>query len=284
MPAMESSDPVGRALWFIESHYAGGLTLDEVAAVSGVSRFHLSRAFADSLGLPVMRYVRARRLSEAARRLAAGAPDILAVALDAGYGSHEAFTRAFREEFGLTPEVLRAQGDASHLTLTEANRMDTKPNAAIRPPCIVESGPLLVAGLSRRYACDDKAGIPEQWQQFGAHVGHVPGQVGSDAYGVCYNTDDEGSIDYLSGVEVGDFARLPSGFASLRMAAQRYAVFRHEGHVSEIASTWGAIWSRGLPQSGHAAADAPCFERYGPEFGGRTGEGGFEIWVPVKPR
>ena len=50
-----------------------------------------------------MRYVRARRLT---RRTHAGAnaPDILQVALDAGYGSHEAFTRAFRDCFGITPE------------------------------------------------------------------------------------------------------------------------------------------------------------------------------------
>jgi len=43
----------------------------------------------------VMRYVRGRQLTEAARCLASGAPDILAIALEAGYGSHEAFTRAF---------------------------------------------------------------------------------------------------------------------------------------------------------------------------------------------
>jgi AraC-like DNA-binding protein len=53
--------------------------------------------------------MRGRRLSEAARVLANGGPDILSVALDFGYGSHEAFTRAFRDQFGLTPESVRAQ-------------------------------------------------------------------------------------------------------------------------------------------------------------------------------
>jgi AraC family transcriptional regulator len=54
-----------------------------------------------------MHYARGRRLSEAARALAAGAPNILEVALAAGYGSHEAFTRAFRRQFGVPPEALR---------------------------------------------------------------------------------------------------------------------------------------------------------------------------------
>ena len=101
-------NPAQKALWFIESHLAEPLTLDEIAGVAGISRFHMVRAFAAATGFSVMRYVRARRLSEAARALANGAPDILSLALDADYGSHEAFTRAFRDHFGVTPEMVRA--------------------------------------------------------------------------------------------------------------------------------------------------------------------------------
>src|SRR6201985_2898816 len=111
--------PAQKALWFIESHLAEALTLDEIAGVAGVSRFHLVRAFAAATGLPVMRYVRARRLTEAARALAAGAPDILTLALDADYGSHEAFTRAFRDHFGATPEAVRAPACLHKLQLQE---------------------------------------------------------------------------------------------------------------------------------------------------------------------
>src|SRR5262245_16872676 len=92
-------DPIARALWYIESHFAEEITLDDVAAVAGVSRYHLSRTFGLATGSGLMAYVRGRRLSEAAKALAAGAPDILGVALDWGYGSHEAFSRAFREQF-----------------------------------------------------------------------------------------------------------------------------------------------------------------------------------------
>src|SRR3954452_19966590 len=105
-----SMNPAQKALWFIERPLANELTLDEIAGVGEVSRYHMVRAFAAASGLSVMRYVRARRLSEAARALADGAPNILSVALDADYGSHEAFTRAFRERFGLTPDAARTQG------------------------------------------------------------------------------------------------------------------------------------------------------------------------------
>jgi AraC family transcriptional regulator len=106
-------NPVAKALWFIESHFTEELTLDDVADAGGVSRYHMSRVFGIAAGCSIMRYVRGRRLTEGARAIANGAPDILAVALDAGYGSHEAFTRAFRDQFGVTPEALRARGSCT---------------------------------------------------------------------------------------------------------------------------------------------------------------------------
>ena len=42
------------------------------------------------------------------------------------------------------------------------------------------------------------------------------------------------------------------------------------------------IWGKYLPESGHEVADAPNFERYGPEFDPRTGNGGLEVWIPIK--
>jgi AraC-like DNA-binding protein len=64
-----------------------------------VSRFHLAHAFGKSTGLSVTEYLRCRRLTQAAYALAAGANDILSVALDSGYASHEA-SRAFKAQFG----------------------------------------------------------------------------------------------------------------------------------------------------------------------------------------
>src|SRR3954463_469684 len=95
-------NPAQRALWYVESHLAEPMTLDEIAAIGGVSRFHLVRAFAAATGVPVMRYVRARRLTEAARSLAKGAPCILSLALEADYGSHAAITPALRRPLGHT--------------------------------------------------------------------------------------------------------------------------------------------------------------------------------------
>jgi len=274
--------PAQKALWFIESHLGGPLSLDEISEVAGVSRFHLVRAFAAATGFSVMRYVRARRLSEAARALSAGAPDILHVALDAEYGSHEAFTRAFREHFGVTPETVRATTCLDKLKLQEPILMESSAFENIAPPRFETGKAMLIAGLGERISMETSAGIPGLWHRFHQHVQTYPGRVGQVAYGVCCNGDDAGNFDYIAGVEVVDFSDLPREFSRVRIPAQRYAVFRHSDHISTIRRTVNTIWNHWLPSSGHMVADAPNFERYDETFDPITGNGGLEIWVPIK--
>jgi len=229
-----------------------------------------------------MTYVRGRRLTEAARGLARGAPDILAVALEWGYNSHEAFTRAFRDQFGLTPEAVREQGHVQQLKLVEALTMDETVDDKLQPPRFVTSKAILLVGMSERYDCNSSAGIPAQWQKFLPHFPNVPGQINRKAYGVNYNFDELGNFDYLCGVEVADFTRVPAGWAHVRIPENRYAVFTHSDHVSTIRRTWSAIWNSWFPSSGHEVADAPHFELYNENFNSQTGVGGVEIWVPVR--
>ncbi|MBL8770105.1 MAG: AraC family transcriptional regulator, partial [Phenylobacterium sp.] len=235
-------DPVQRAIWFVEGHLGEEITLDDVAQVAGLSRHHMVRAFGQVTGRSVMRYVRARRLTEAARALAAGAPDILSVALDAGYGSHEAFTRAFRDQFGATPEQVRAAGRITDLALVEPLTLEQIIGLELAPPRFVDRGPLLFAGLLEHYRDGDMSGIPGQWQRFAPWLGAIPGQVPQATYGVVFNGDDDGATDYLAAVEVTDFSDLPPALSRLRVGARRYAVWSHAGHVSEIRSVWAAIW------------------------------------------
>src|SRR5215472_4308984 len=159
-------NPMEKALWFIESHFASEIALEDIAKAGGVSRFHLTRAFGAATGRSIMRYVRGRRLTVAADALAKGAPDILSVALDAGYNSHEAFTRAFRDQFGVTPEMVPAQGDLKKIELVDPIKMDDTQLVNLNPPRFENGKRLLVAGLSGRYTCETSAGIPSQWQRF----------------------------------------------------------------------------------------------------------------------
>ena len=89
-------------------------------------------------------------------------------------------------------------------------------------------------------------------------------------------------VIYLTGVEVDNAGQLPPQFTALKIAARRYAVFPHTGHVSAIANTIDTIWTKWAPNCGLKIAAAPCFERYTSQFNPGTGLGGMELWVPLE--
>ena len=153
----------------------------------------------------------------------------------------------------------------------------------LKPPRFETGKALLVAGLGERCTLENQgAGIPSQWQRFHQTIDNVPGRIGKVAYGVCCNADDTGSFDYIAGVEVTDFSDLPREFQGVRIPEQKYAVFTHAEHISTIRRTVNTIWIHWLPASGLKAADAPSFERYDEKFDSSTGNGGLEIWIPVR--
>ncbi len=276
---------VGRVIWYIESNFRKGVGLDDIAAACGVSRFHMCRGFAAATGYPVMEYLRGRRLTEAARQLAAGAPSILDVSLEAGYGSHQAFTRAFRDRFGLTPETVREGGAVDQTLLVEPIRMDRANETTIEmaEPRGEKCGPLTIVGLSRRYKYREVGGIPAQWVQFQPFEGTLGEQKGL-WYGVCDGFDEaEGSFRYTCGVAVEQPGEVPAELEVIKLAERSYLAFAHKGHISELRHTMNAIWSQYMPASSDTPdGDSPLFELYDEKFDPMTGHGGLEIWIPIK--
>jgi AraC family transcriptional regulator len=201
-----------KAIWTIERNIERDLTLSEVAEACGVSRYHLAHAFGAATGLSVMQYVRGRRLSEAARALASGgAPDILTLPLEAGYGSHEAFSRAFREQFGITPETVRRNKTTEDLPMIKAMKAPDNTGVPLAPPRLVSSPPMLLIGLAERQSLRSTQNIPGQWQRFMARYDEIPDKAGSIPLGVNANMDDGGNFEYLCAVEVSRVSELPRG-------------------------------------------------------------------------
>lgn len=276
---------VDKAIWYIENHYREPISLDAAARVAGVSRYHLSRIFCYQVGQPFSRYLRTRRLTRAAIELAAGQPDILDLALSLGYGSHEAFTRAFKEHFQRTPEQVRSQGHTDDLELTEARSMKPAETRPLNEPRHELLGSLTIIGLSRHYPFDKVGGIPDQWQTFAPMIPRIRADAARapTTYGVIYNGGDD-SFDYLSGVALAPGTSSPENLVRLDIAPRSYLVFTHAGHVATLRDTCNAIWSDWLPGSDQSIVEAPWFERYGAGFDPHTGEGGVEIWIPVAGR
>jgi AraC family transcriptional regulator len=270
-----------KALWIIERNSTQPLTLDGIAAACGVSRSHLAHAFGTATGLSVMQYVRGRRLTAAAQALAAGAPDILSIALDAGYGSHEAFTRAFRDRFEHTPESVRQRRSIDGLALVGPLELRAHPNARLDAPRVLDVQSMRVVGLAERCSFDTTITIPAQWQRFMEYHDAIPFKRGDIPIGVNCSADDDGQFLYMCGAEVHRFGKHSRELLHLEIPPRQYAVFEHRGHVSTIYETYRCIWNQAMPATGHVVADAPIIERHNPAFNPRTGEGGLTLWIPL---
>lgn len=271
-----------KALWVMERNSSRELTLSSIAAACNVSRSHLANAFGTASGWPVMAYLRARRLSEAAKRLAAGAPDILSVALEFGYGSHEAFTRAFRDQFGTTPEEVRNSGSTDRLGLVAPLRL-TNGRARTPVPTVRELGRLRLVGLSAPCTYESAIGIPAQWQAFMCdHYSDVADKAPGIPIGVCRAPDEDGCFEYMCATEVISAAPPRKPLAYLETEPRTYAVFEHRDHISTIFDTYTAIWNEALPAAGLNAANGPVLEFHNDAFDPGTGLGGLQIWIPLE--
>ena len=77
------------------------LALKALAEKMGYSEYHLSRKFSEIAGISFREYLRGRRLAFALKQVRDTKDGLLEIALEFGFSSHEAFTRAFRENFGM---------------------------------------------------------------------------------------------------------------------------------------------------------------------------------------
>jgi AraC family transcriptional regulator len=92
---------------YIREHIDEPLNREVLAAVAGFSVPHFHRIFTAQIGENIASYIRRIRMERAGRKLRMGAVDITEVALAAGYDTHAAFSKAFKQKFGLSPSEFR---------------------------------------------------------------------------------------------------------------------------------------------------------------------------------
>jgi AraC family transcriptional regulator len=264
-------DFLAEVLAYIEAHRFEPMTVTELATVAGFSPYHFSRLFTARFGESVMGYVRTCRLQAAAVRLSGDEPPALVdLALECGFGSQEAFTRAFRNRYGVPPGQFKRQ--ELQRQPAERNMSDSKAQATVeRLEELVKRNAFSVAGVRAVFDKQNKSGIPGLWPRL-VRCLPLPGQVNAVTYGVIWmeNNKDEGRFDYLAGVEAIGDAELPEGFERVQLAAQTYVVFRLTLDGSplhpQMQAAMPLIWCELLPQSGLKPAQAPDLEVYPADF------------------
>ncbi|MGB5560582.1 MAG: GyrI-like domain-containing protein [Paracoccaceae bacterium] len=154
--------------------------------------------------------------------------------------------------------------------------------AQLKPARIGRLGERVIAGVDGHYDMGTRVAIPSQWATYSAR-GYPEDTMVRDAYyGVCHNMQPDGRFDYMCGMQLRKGEMPPHGLTTEVIPAGNYAKFRCPVHISQMHEQWNRIMAEWLPASGYYLGDGPCVEFYGPGFDAATGEGGFELWVPVK--
>ena len=278
------------------------LDLATLAEVAHFSPYHFHRLFSAWMGETLGDYLRRRRLEIAAIRLVTQPrTPVLHVALAVGFGSAEAFARAFRARFGCAPTVWRTQTCAANSNPDQVDRkLDQASTAALQDDegsyrrylelsmnvRLIERQPVTVAYL--RHVGPYGEPVHRFWMQTVYPWLSANHLLDPPCYGVSHDNPGVTAPDqcrYDACVEVpADY--IPTGGAlKTTLPGGKYASLHFRGGLADIGPAWNSLLGQWLPSSGLQLDHRPCFEVYSKETTYDPTEGMFEcdICIPVVP-
>jgi AraC family transcriptional regulator len=262
-----------RVLVHIQNNLDETLALEELAALAHFSPYHFHRIFRGIVGESLMEHIRRLRLERAAHQLKFTEQPVTRIALDAGYETHEAFTRAFGTMFGMSPSQFRDKHRslplppiASGIHYHADGRLDDYRDVhdeSPRPEVRIVSFPATRVAFMRHVGPYGDVG--RTWSRLFAWLG-PRGMIGPcpQMLGIVYDDPEvtpPEKVRYDACVAVDDrFA--PQGDVGLQEIAGDYAVATHRGPYTRLGETYARLCGLWLPGSGRELASAPCVEVY----------------------
>ncbi|MGA7439258.1 MAG: AraC family transcriptional regulator [Luteibacter sp.] len=261
-----TDDRFRHVLGYIDSHLDDVLSLDVLAVQAAYSPFHFHRRFSALTGMGVHRYVQLSRFKRAAWQ-AAFRPDVsvMQMALDAGYESPEAFSRAFRQRLGQSPSAFREQPDWARWARAWQD-LDLVRRFAM-PPTHHLGDVRLVDFPETPVACLSHVGPPEQmgetirrfimWRK----DRQLP-PARAATWNLVYDDPDETPADAYRMDICCTCAEVPpneQGVVAARIDGGRCAVLRHTGSDAQLVDSVRFLYGEWLSTSGETPRDAPLF-------------------------
>ncbi|CAL9665620.1 hypothetical protein SUDANB176_07206 [Streptomyces sp. enrichment culture] len=280
---------LNQAMEHIEHHLDQPIDVAGLARIAATSEYHLRRMFSALAGMPLSEYVRRRRLTVAGAEVLAGRETLLGIATRYGYGSGEAFARAFRAMHGVGPGEARRTGAALVSQPRLTFRLTVEGSSSMRYR-VVDRPDFSVVGLKTRvplvHAGPNQAiidfvrGIEPRTLE---RLEKLSDQEPQGIVAVCDDLDPsraEGTeLDYYHGVITS--AAAPEGTTALPVPAGTWAVFTTSGPAPEaIQYLWRDVFTEWFPSN-------PYRNRPGPEIlrirrSPDGAEADAELWLPVE--
>ncbi|KPK37832.1 MAG: hypothetical protein AMJ65_13710 [Phycisphaerae bacterium SG8_4] len=255
----------------IQKNLDGNLSLEALARRSYFSIYHFHRIFKAVVGESLQEHIRRLRLERAASHLKHTDESITNIAFDAGYQTHEAFTRAFKTVFGCSPSYFRNRISTSQeITAQDRSGKQTRQE---NDNLFTGDGPMKVETKnieSMHVAFVRHVGpyndVGEAWDRLCTHLGKE-GCLGSGSQfiGICYDDPEvtpPEKVRYDACITVDeDF--IPAGDIAIQtIAGGEYAVTTHFGPYEKLGQTYSRLFGEWLLTSGRELRSQPCLEFY----------------------
>ncbi len=285
---MRGLEQLFASIEFVEESLFDQLSVDSIARSAYFSTYHYSRLFKAIVGESVMSYVRKRRLTEAADLLAKSDLSILNIAMDCQFESQEAFTRAFKNQFKLTPGKYRKHNEPFrllHKKKFDQNTWVHRQQVISTEPKIVSKPMMKVIGIPTIYTLED-FNMMTMWSVFKKRRDEIINFVSPENYFGIYenhqeNSSEETLFTYLCCKQVNSFEMLPEKMVSRTIQEQTYAVFTHKGSTETMDVSLGYIWGDWLPKSGYLYTDKPDFELFSDRFNPSSEHSEIDLFIPI---
>lgn len=283
---------IQRGIDYIEARLEDEIDLRGVSKAAGISHAHFQRIFKALTGETLLAYVRARRMAKALGLLRATDRRVLDIAIEAGFESQEAFARAFKRAFGMTPTAFRKLGHGNlfleKVRIGEAylahigTAISLEPTMVERPATTTLGMRTVFYGReSEKNNLADK--LPPLWAGFLARTGELRNRIDVPYYGVIRpDLEEPERLEYFATVEVRPRHPPPPGMVELEIPAGRYAVFEHRGPTESLDTTVDYIYGSWLPRAEHRHTWGPDLELYGPQWSTDGAKSVMHYAVPVQ--
>ena len=282
---MDNFDSIKRALLYIDSHLDEPMSFESLAKRFHFSPYYFHRMFSVIVGKSIAAHIRDRRLMHACARLAGTDESILDTALECGFSSAQAFSRVFREAYGLSPSEYRRQGLApvavtvDEMIMKFTNRLK---GGIYLNPKIIRRGALTIAGVS-----GDGGRTGEVWQAFERLNKKKPltGKLSDNGYEIRLYDGNKCTVHVGLAVSGGPG---DEAYELCALPASEYAAFDvyvSKGYESENSAM--TEWLR-TNEQGYAerllGGVHYCVEYYDERFSGSEAGSIVEIWVPIEKK
>ncbi|ATL87728.1 AraC family transcriptional regulator [Streptomyces solisilvae] len=280
---------LNEALDHIESRLDRRIEVADLARIAVTSEYHFRRLFSALAGISLSEYIRRRRLTVAGAEVLAGERTLLEIAVRYGYGSGEAFARAFRAMHGVGPGEARRAGAAVNSQPRMSFRLVVEGSSSMRYRVVEKERfhvvgkkvrvPLVHEGVNPRIAEFIRSIDGETMRRIAALSDQEPEGI----LGVSDNLDPsraEGTeLDYYHGVVTG--AAAPEGLDGLAVPAGAWAVFENSGPFPRaLQYLWRDVFTQWFPSNPYQSRPGPEILRT--RLSQDAARADAELWIPVE--